>query len=91
MPKERRPARKPAQRRQTRQRRRDPVAPMDLAARRQAVRAAKQQFDAAHAEGMRALRSGQTYALGKAIQDERDAVKKLAALPLYKPPRKPVK
>ncbi len=63
----------------------DPAAGVDLTARRQAVRAAKRQFDAAHAKGMRGLRSGDTQAFDKAIKDEAIAIKKLATVPPYKP------
>jgi len=62
----------------------DPAPGLDLAARRQAARAAKRQFDAAHAKGMRGLRSGDTQAFDKAIKDEAIAIKKLATVPLYK-------
>ena len=62
-----------------------PAPGVDLAARRQAARAAKQEFDAAHAKGMRGLRSGDMQALDKAIKDEAIAIKKLATVPLYKP------
>jgi hypothetical protein len=69
----------------------DPAAVVDLTARRQAARAAKREFDTAHAKGMRGLRSGDTQALDKAIKDEAIAIKKLATVPLYKPTRKPAK
>jgi hypothetical protein len=61
---------------------------VDLTARRQAAHAAKHEFDAAHAKGMRGLRSGDAQALDRAIKDEAIAIKKLAAVPLYKPPRR---
>ena len=66
----------------------DPVPGVDLAARRQAASAAKHAFDAAHAKGMRGLRSGDMRALDRAIKDEAIAIKKLATVPLYKPPRR---
>ena len=56
----------------------DPASGVDLIARRQAVTAAKRQFDAAHAKGMRGLRSGDTQAFDKAIKDEAIAITKLA-------------
>ena len=62
----------------------DPAPGLDLAARRQAARAAKRQFDAAHAKGMRGLQSGDTQAFDNAIKDEAIAIKKLATVPLYK-------
>ena len=37
---------------------------------------------------MRGLRSGDTQALDKAIKDEAIAIKKLAAVPLFKPTRR---
>ena len=58
----------------------DPAPGVDLAARRQAARAAKQKFDAAHAKGMRGLRSGDMQALDRAIKDEAIAIKKLATV-----------
>jgi hypothetical protein len=85
MPKKPTLARKPAKRSPTKERR----AKSDLAAaadyRRQAVRAAKREFDMAHAKGMRALRSGDMGAVDAAIKAEARAAKKLAAIPLYKP------
>ena len=67
----------------------DPAAGVDLTARRQAARAAKREFDAAHAKGMRGLRSGDMQAIDNAIKEEAIAIKKLATVPLYKPTRKP--
>jgi hypothetical protein len=90
MTKKSKPKRNPAKRRKEE----DPCAPgdptsgPDLTARSQAVSAAKHQFDAAHAKGMRGLRSGDTQAFDKAIKDEAIAIKKLATVPLYKPTRR---
>jgi len=55
-----------------------PAAAADAIARRQAARAAKHEFDAAHAKGMRALRSGDIQAVDLAIKQEARAIKKLA-------------
>ena len=66
----------------------DAAPAVDLTARRQAVSAAKRRFDAAHAKGMRGLRSGDTQAFDKAIKDEAIAIKELATVPLYKPTRR---
>jgi len=66
----------------------DPTAAADAIVRRQAARAAKREFDAAHAKGMRALRSGNIQAVDIAIKQEARAIKKLATASLQKPIRR---
>jgi hypothetical protein len=49
------------------------------------IRAAKQEFDAAHAKGMNSLASGDTPAFGEAIKDEAAAIEKFSKVRLPQP------
>jgi hypothetical protein len=49
------------------------------------IRAAKQEFDAAHAKGMNSLASGDTAAFGEAIKDETAAIGAFSKVRLPQP------